>query len=45
MLNELAKLSAPSSNHIKKLPHPTLIASEFSRVTAAMLGFPTLTLN
>jgi hypothetical protein len=45
MLNELAKLSALSNNHITKLPHPTLTACEFSRATATMLGFPTPTLN
>jgi hypothetical protein len=45
MWNALAKLSAPLNNHIMKLPPPTSIASESSRATATMLGYPTPTPN
>ncbi|KAI2496561.1 hypothetical protein MHU86_17953 [Fragilaria crotonensis] len=45
MSNELAKLSAQSNNHIMKSQPPTSTAFAFSRATAIMLEYPTLTPN
>jgi hypothetical protein len=45
MLNELVKLSAPSNNHIMKSQPPTSTAFAFSRATAIMLEYQTLTPN